>query len=212
MSGCKKLFWMTAFGIAFALVEAAVVVYLRAHYYPEGFKFPTGMLPANILRTEIIREAATMVMLIAIGMLAGRTTLGRLSAFLIVFGVWDIFYYIWLKLFLDWPETLLDWDILFLIPGPWAAPVLAPLLVCVAFIACGVWIFWREDREYLIRLRPVDLAVVASAAVVIILSFLINDGTSIPKSFPWWLFFIGLLGGVGYFVWRLVRFKKSTDT
>lgn len=202
MTTNKKLFWITLFAIGFALVEAAVVVYLRNIQYPEGFGFPPKMLPASIFRTEVIREAATIIVLVATGVLAGKTPLARFSAFLIAFGVWDMFYYIWLKVFLDWPKTLLDWDILFLIPKPWVAPVLAPLLVCVGFITCGTWSFTREERGRPVRVTRVDWMVEGIAGLLIITSFLMNDGTTMPETFPWWLFLLGLLGGVGYFVGR----------
>jgi len=201
----KKLFWIIIFGVAFGLVEAVVVVYLRNLYYPQGFVFPSGKLPPHILRTEIIREAATILMLIAISILASHKRLGRVGLFLILFGIWDIFYYIWLKVFLDWPETLFDWDILFLIPRTWAAPVLAPLLVCFVFIGCGTWLFWRVEKGHVIKLSLVDWIVEILAGVIIISSFFSNDGMSTPQFFPWWLFLIGLLGGVGYFFWRFVK-------
>lgn len=128
----RKLFWIGSFGIAFGLVEAAVVVYLRSVGYPEGLDFSSGRLPGDILQTEIVREGATIIILACTAVLAGRTALARFGAFLTVFGVWDLFYYVWLKVFLGWPESLLDGDILFLIPGAWAGPVLAPMIVSLA--------------------------------------------------------------------------------
>ncbi|MFQ6673517.1 MAG: hypothetical protein ACE5GH_01875 [Fidelibacterota bacterium] len=207
----QKLFWLGALGIAFGLVEAAVVVYLRTLCYPEGFELGVGGLPANLLRTETIREGATLVILAATGVLAGRTRLARFAAFITVFGVWDIFYYLWLRAFLGWPETLLEWDILFLIPSPWAAPVLAPLLVSLGFVGCGTWLFWREETGRRIRTTSMDWAVEIVAGGIIILSFLVNDGTALSEpagagvAFRWWLFGIGLAGGLGYFLWRALE-------
>ena len=60
-------------------------------------------------------------MLATVGSAAGRTAVGKFAFFLFLFGVWDIFYYIWLKVFLHWPASLLTWDVLFLIPVPWVA-------------------------------------------------------------------------------------------
>ena len=201
----RKFIWVVVFGIAFGLVEASVVVYLRSLYYPEGFHFPTGRLPTDILRTEIIREGATLVILIAIGALAGATRVAKFGAFMTVFGVWDIFYYVWLKLFLDWPETLLDWDILFLIPGPWAGPIIAPILVSMAFIGCGGWLFAREESGRPVNATPRDWIVEITAGLVMVSPFLLSGREPMPVSFPWWLFLTGLLGGVGYFVWRMVK-------
>ncbi|MFH1062114.1 MAG: hypothetical protein V1747_04420 [Candidatus Omnitrophota bacterium] len=48
--------------------------------------------------------------------LFGKDFRTRLAYFLTIFAVWDIFYYVWLKLLLGWPRSIFDWDILFLIP------------------------------------------------------------------------------------------------
>ena len=42
-------------------------------------------------------------MLLTVGMLAGRTWQTRLGYSAIAFGVWDIFYYVFLKVIYDWP-------------------------------------------------------------------------------------------------------------
>ena len=55
--------------------------------------------------------------------------LEEFAGFVVVFGVWDIFYYVFLRVLVTWPASLLDWDILFLIPLPWVGPVLAPVLI-----------------------------------------------------------------------------------
>ncbi len=70
-----------------------------------------------------------MVMLVAVGWLAGRGRAERWAYGLFAFGMWDIGYYIWLKVLVNWPATLLDWDVLFLIPLRWWGPVLAPVLI-----------------------------------------------------------------------------------
>ena len=112
----RKFISLTFFGIAMGFVEAAVVVYLREIIYPEGFCFPLKEIPSNLLFVETAREVATIIMLIAIALLAGRTLDEKISYFLYSFGIWDIFYYIWLKVTLNWPPSLLTKDILFLIP------------------------------------------------------------------------------------------------
>jgi hypothetical protein len=198
----RKLIWIFVFGIAFGLVEAAIVVYLRKLYYPDGFQFPLKMVPFDVLFIEVVREVATIAMLIAFGALTGRTKLAKFSAFIIAFGVWDIFYYVWLKVFLGWPETLLDWDILFLIPTLWVAPVLAPILVSAGLIGCGTWMFLKEESGDTIRATAMDWGVEIVAATLIVASFIINSGIDLPDNYPWWLFLLGLLGGVSYFIWR----------
>jgi len=203
MKGFNKLIWISLFGVAFGLIEAAVVVYLRVNYYPEGFDLSIGRLPADILWIEIIREAATIVVLISVGVLTGRTWLAKTGSVFVAFGMWDIFYYVWLRIFIGWPETLLDWDVLFLIPKLWMGPVLAPLLVSLALVGCGGWIVLKREAGLPLRIAVVDWAVEIVAGGLILAAFLSNDGVSMPEAFPWWLFLTGLVGGVIYFVWRV---------
>lgn len=85
-------------------------------------------------------------MLISIGVLAGKNLLQRFYFFLFSFAVWDIFYYIGLKLILDWPPSLLTWDILFLIPVTWTGPVLAPIISSLVFIVFSVASVMMQER------------------------------------------------------------------
>ncbi len=105
-----------------AYLESAIVVYLRLLYYPEGFIFPIKIIPNEIFLIELGRELATIFMLASISFLIGARFVDRFSYFLFAFGVWDIFYYVWLKLFINWPDSLLTDDLLFLIPVPWISP------------------------------------------------------------------------------------------
>jgi hypothetical protein len=75
------------------MVESAVVIYLRELYYPGGFKFPVQPTSTTVAITEVIREIATMIMLLAIGMLAGKSKTGRFAWFIYSFAIWDISYY-----------------------------------------------------------------------------------------------------------------------
>lgn len=136
----SKLFWLIIFGIAMAFVESAVVVYLRAIFYPEGFKFPLKALTDYKILIEVFREVATILMLLSVSFLAGKKRWERFSYFMFSFAVWDIFYYIWLKVLLNWPLTIFDWDILFLIPLPWISPVIAPVSISVLMIVFSILI------------------------------------------------------------------------
>ncbi len=107
----RKFISLTFFGIAMGFVEAAVVVYLREIIYPEGFCFPLKDIPVNLLFTEIAREVATIIMLVSLALLTGKTFHQRISCFLYSFGIWDIFYYVWLKITLNWPDSLFTKDI-----------------------------------------------------------------------------------------------------
>jgi hypothetical protein len=132
--------WLTValYAVAMAWVESAVVYYLRTMidriepYQPNPLPVIGYLGPV-----ELAREAATLVMLLTVGVLAGRTWQSRLGYAAIAFGVWDIFYYVFLKLMCGWPHSLLDWDILFLLPLPWWGPVLAPVLIALLMILWG---------------------------------------------------------------------------
>ncbi|MFC2101641.1 hypothetical protein ACFLS7_01455 [Bacteroidota bacterium] len=134
----RQIVPLTLFAIAMGFLESAVVVYLRAIYYPEGFAFPLKIIEGPIAITEIIREAATVIMLITVSMLAARHWIIRFAWFIYLFAIWDIFYYVLLWLLLGWPESLFTWDILFLIPTTWVGPVLAPLINSVTMIVLAV--------------------------------------------------------------------------
>ncbi|MBI3585723.1 MAG: hypothetical protein HY088_01170 [Ignavibacteriales bacterium] len=143
----SPLFWVAIFAIAFAFVESSVVVYLRALYYPQGFSLPLKIISRHHIYIELAREFSTIMMLVAVGALAGATRWQKFSYFMIAFGVWDIFFYVWLKVCINWPASLLDWDILFLLPVPWIGPVLAPVLISVLMIIGGVFIIKKEAEE-----------------------------------------------------------------
>ena len=93
------------YALGMAYVEAAVVVYLREIFYPGGFSFPIKLELDPLGPVELVREAATMVMLLAVAWLAGKTKWQRFSYFIFAFGIWDIFYYVFLKLTIGWPSS-----------------------------------------------------------------------------------------------------------
>ena len=80
----RKIFWLTVFSISMAIIEAAIVIYLRDIYYPEGFAFPLKMIAKKHLTVEIVREAATIFMLISVGSLCGTRFWEKFSYFILV--------------------------------------------------------------------------------------------------------------------------------
>lgn len=178
------------FAAAMGILEAAVVVYLRHIYYPAGFGFPLVEMEGSILRVEIVREAMTIVMLVCVALIAAERTWGRLMAFLVAFGTWDVLYYAGLKVWLGWPASIFEPDILFLIPKPWVGPVIAPVLVSVLWVAAGLALH-RSD----VRMRPTDLAGALVAAGLILASFMLPAGQSGDPRYRWALFAVGY--GVG---------------
>ena len=126
------------FAIAMAWVESAVVFDLRTMVDRIQPHQPDPLPLIGILgQVELVRELATMIMLLTVGVLAGKTWRARWGYAFVAFGVWDIFYYVFLKVMCGWPHSLLDWDILFLLPLPWWGPVLAPVLIALLMIFWG---------------------------------------------------------------------------
>lgn len=185
----RELLWLGVFAVAFGYLESAVVVYLRTIAYGGDFSFPLRPISPLIMAAEIGREAATMVMLAAPALAPGGRPLLKLARFVYCFGVWDICFYVGLKVLLDWPPSLFTWDILFLIPVPWSAPVLAPASVAVYFVVAGAYgIIKRGD----VRTRRWHGAVVAAGASLVLVTFFWNSGrcanSMLPSSYPWPLF------------------------
>ena len=194
--------WLWIFGIALGWFEAAVVIYLRALLYPEGFRFPLVAIPEFLARVEIAREAASLALIAAGACLAARRALGRFAAFLILFGVWDLAYYAGVKLVLGWPETLSTRDVLFLVPVIWTGPVWAPCLVSATLVGAGSCLFLTPacPRAY----RAGDWLIEAAAGLLVALSFTqpwraALDGGP-PDGFPLWLFGSGWGLGVLWFL------------
>lgn len=154
------------------ILEAVVVVYLRQIYYPLGFDFPLVPIPGRMLLIELVREIATIVMLVSVGMLAGRNTLQKFAYFLFSFGIWDIFYYIGLKIFLNWPSSLLTWDILFLIPVTWIGPVLAPVICSLTMILMSMCIVVPQEKGYEVRINLTEWFLIITGAFLIFLTFI----------------------------------------
>ncbi|MFC1552207.1 hypothetical protein ACFL6P_06530 [Candidatus Latescibacterota bacterium] len=193
----SKLIYTFLFAASFGYVEAMIVVYLREIYYPGGFTFPLVVIPVRTVILELCRETATIIMLAAVAVLTAKKFWERFGYFIISFGVWDIFYYIWLKAALDWPATLFDWDILFLIPLPWIGPVIAPVLISLLMIAVGVSIthLFHRGREF----KPIFASwVLAVTATIILLYSFTSDLDAglhgeMPEPYNYSILFVGLI-------------------
>jgi len=149
MSPGWRRWWVVVFyALAMAWVESAVVFYLRFHmdrlvpYQPNPLPEIGGFALA-----EVVREAATMVMLATVGCLAGKTWRSRFAFALLAFGVWDIAYYLWLVPLTGWPRSILEWDILFLIPLPWWGPVWSPVSIAALMILFGTLVGIHDSSD-----------------------------------------------------------------
>jgi hypothetical protein len=212
-------------------LEAIVVVYLRQIYYPAGFDFPLILLSPRMFFVECLREIATIAMLIMVGVIAGKNALQRFACFLFAFAVWDIFYYVWLKVLLNWPASFLTWDLLFLIPVPWVGPVLAPIIVSLTMILFSAAIIYFQASDIRVKIKWSEWSLTLIGALIIILTFvwdytqiIVNEvivlslrnilisanfweaiSTYKPSYYNWYLFVLG----EGFIISAIIRFLKA---
>jgi hypothetical protein len=215
----KNIVWVTVFSIAMGMLESAVVIYLRTIYYPFGFSFPLQPIEPNIALVEILREAATMIMLICIGAIAGKNFPQKFGYFIFSFAIWDIFYYVFLKLLINWPASFFTWDILFLIPLIWTSPVLCPVIVSFTMIILGVVLIIGSDKIENLDVGWKAWSLFISGSLVLIFTFMLDfiiflqksmslnelfntikhnqimmvSANYYPENFNWWLFMAGEL-------------------
>jgi hypothetical protein len=215
----RTFFWITVFSIAMAFLESAVVVYLRALYYPEGFAFPLKEMDSTLALTELIREAATMVMLASVAVLSSRKVSVGVAWFIYAFAIWDIFYYVFLWLLIGWPQSFFTWDILFLLPVMWTGPVLAPVINSLTMILLAALIVRVSERHEMIRLKGVEWILLIAGSVITIIGYtedymhyMLRDfsftdlvsfrhynevmaasSVYVPQHFSWWIFATGEL-------------------
>jgi hypothetical protein len=149
----RQLVISGVFAASFGFLEAVVVVYLRAavgllpgyqgslsdvirmsgDFYRQSQAI--SQFPRSLLTLEVLREAATILMLLSVALLTSANSRARAAVFLWTFAIWDIVYYAALWVTVRWPLSLRDPDILFLIPVPWLSPVWFPLLVSALALA-----------------------------------------------------------------------------
>lgn len=199
-----KLTFVALFAIAMANVEAAVVAYLREIY---GIEDVVRDMPREFDRLaaiELSREAATLVMLLSVGMVAGRRLQDRVGYFVFAFGAWDIAYYGWLLVFESWPNSLLEWDILFLIPLPWWGPVIAPMMIAAMMCVGGAAAALQVESGIEWRMNRTNVAIAAVGIAIVLYTFMADaiaalpDGREAveqvrPSDFQWGLFLLGFV-------------------
>ncbi len=227
---------VSIFSIAMGLLESAVVIYMREILYPEGFGFPLNPVQPDLMLTELLREGATIIMLLGIGFLAGRNTSERFAWFLYSFAIWDIFYYVFLWLLIGWPPSLMTYDVLFFLPSTWIGPVITPLIVSLTMIAFALLVLVLNRLEEDIKIPGISWLLLITGSVILILGFIwdysafimesmtIRDIWTLPKEqvlklatryiprkFNWFLFILGelmILSGILVFY---LRFRKRSS-
>lgn len=211
----RRLTALIIFGISMGFIESAVVVYLRFIAYPGTTSlFPLALMPANILRIEVWREVATIAMLLSVAYISARIRKKkRIFYFMLLFGIWDISYYFWLKVLINWPASPLSWDILFLIPFPWTSPVIYPIIISIIFIFASIIFIRLIDEKKYAGIDKISLSTGISGLIIIFFSFIsipvyitlkysIQDIFKyIPERFPIEIYLIGLL----LFVYSITR-------
>jgi hypothetical protein len=216
--------WMVMiYAAAMAWVESAVVFYLRSMIHRIEPRQPNPFpVIGGFGAVELPREFATLVMLLAVGILAGRNWRARFGYAVIAFGVWDIFYYVFLKIICGWPHALLDWDVLFLLPLPWWGPVLAPVLISLLMILWGTLATqWELNpapasaqwRAWLLNFSGVVLALYVFMADTIAAT---HHGVNairnvLPEKFDWPLFGLALVLMAAPMLRRLPEFFNGTQ-
>ncbi len=219
MSDNQRWRWVSLYAVAMAWVEAAIVYYLRTiANQPDPYQPIAAEFPLTLVRTEMGREAATLLMLLAVGWLAGRSWRSRLGYTLVAFGLWDTFYYVFLSVITGWPRSLADWDILFLLPLPWWGPVWSPVSIAALMVAGGTLMSRYDQAQH--RLWPRGWAwSVQGAGLVLALYVFMADALRVmgegieawrvlrPTWFNWPLFLVALLLMSAPFldVWRRRR-------
>ena len=196
----KRVWLLLIFAVAMGYLEASVVVYLRRIFYPEGFDFPLKIISLEVGFIEIAREVATIVMLLSVAFIAERTRRARFACFMLIFGVWDIAYYVWLWAAIGWPPSVLTWDLLFLIPVIWTGPVIAPVLVAVLLIVTSALYYIRRDAAERVSISNLEWLVAIAAAGVMFASFALNHATAyrggVPSRFPWEVYAGGMVTAI----------------
>ncbi len=221
--------WVVVFAIAFAWVESSVVVYLRHIFFDGEFYFPITFgwegdqrSPHPLLWIELGREFSTLVMLFSAGWMAGRNSIEKFSFFLIAFGMWDIFYYVWLYVMIKWPQSLMTWDLLFFIPLPWVGPVITPLLIAAAMVVIGSSLVYFNSHRIYFTWRWYDGVVELLCCVLMIVAFCWDwknimqhpgdpANSGIPNPFAWWLYLPAYLMAIIYFSFRLFSMLRGKE-
>lgn len=168
---------VVAFGVAMGYLEAAVVVYLRAALGLAPAELVTSRDPSTfgaLAGIEIARELATLIMIGAVGWLAGRRPLERLAWAAVAFGAWDIAYYVGLRLAIGWPPSFDTWDVLFLVPIPWVGPVWAPIGVSSALVLIGLPAARRLRGGGPVVVRTIQATAALVGGGLVIVSFMVD--------------------------------------
>ncbi|MEA3459196.1 MAG: hypothetical protein U9R11_00715 [Chloroflexota bacterium] len=200
----RKLLPVTLYSIAMAYVEAVIVIYLRQLYHIEDVVRDMPTVIDRMTLFELGREVATLAMLVGVAWASGRRWWERFAYLGYIWGVWDIWYYVWLAFLIGWPTSPLEWDLLFLLPLPWWGPVLSPALISLLMVIGAVVALHEMDSSCKIEANRLSIFT-ASIGVMITLYTFMSDALKAlpggqeailrarPTDFNWPLFLSGYL-------------------
>jgi len=202
----KKLTAVTIYSIAMGYLESALVIYIREMIFADATQvFPLRLLEPRFAILETLREVATIAMLAAVGYLSGKDRFERWLMFIYSFAIWDIVYYIVLKIAVGWPASLFTLDVLFLIPVVWIGPVIAPLLISALLATVSVILERMRAKRPDLTLKPSNFWLFLGGCALVLYSFtakifhiLLTAGSKglenyTPETFHWALFLMGYL-------------------
>ena len=215
-----KIIWVSVFSIAMAYLEAAVVVYLRRVYGITNLILQVPLFDKEIAAIEVGRELTTLVMLLCIGWIAGETFQSRVGFTFITFGLWDIFYYIWLRVFIGWPQSIIEPDLLFLIPLPWWGPVLSPVLIALLMVTGGIIAVIKTEKKQTLHIDTWFWVCLITGVLILLYTFMADaliafpaDASTLsglkPSQFNWPVYFLGFSLGV-IALWRMMVGRRGT--
>ena len=215
-----KIIWVSVFSIAMAYLEAAVVVYLRRVYGITNLILQVPLFDKEIAAIEVGRELTTLVMLLCIGWIAGETFQSRVGFTFITFGLWDIFYYIWLWVFIGWPQSIIEPDLLFLIPLPWWGPVLSPVLIALLMVTGGIIAVIKTEKKQTLHIDTWFWVCLITGVLILLYTFMADaiialptDTSTLsglkPSQFNWPVYFLGFSLSV-IALWRTIVGRRRT--
>ncbi|HEY9164755.1 MAG TPA: hypothetical protein VIS48_01205 [Candidatus Kryptonia bacterium] len=202
----KRITAVSIYAIAMGYLEAAVVIYLRLMEFGDpAHVFPMKLLGSQTGIIELGREIVTIVMLGVIGLLAGKSRLQKCMYFIFSFAIWDLTYYIFLRMLTGWPPSLFSFDVLFLVPVVWIGPVAAPILIAILLLVFSSSMILISERNLELKIGIGNISIFGLSCIIILFSFtreifhiLLSDGPKgldnySPRSFEWMTFGVGFV-------------------
>jgi hypothetical protein len=143
MTVLSYLIAIAALCIAIGYVDAVATFYVRGmlEVSQEGGNFAqavTEAMPPRIVALEQTRQAATVLVLVAMAIVAGRNLQQQFGTAFYALGGWIVLRYAAIRTITDWPAGLADIDTVLYLPHAVYAPVWMPIVIGLGVAAIGV--------------------------------------------------------------------------